>query len=83
MRSKVFLLTLKYIAKAFFFIGSITALLFLTIMVIGKLTGDPGLGFLVFTAFICVCTICGICYDMAKNKVNDDNRKLVNHLIGK
>jgi hypothetical protein len=83
MRLKVFLLTLKYMGRVVLGILLMMATIGATVFVIKELTGDTEFGFIVFFAVLGLGGLLTTCYDMAKSKVDNENRDLMEQLARK
>jgi hypothetical protein len=69
--------------KAFLWIG-IVSFIFSSITYLGgRILDNKEDGLMLGFASFAILGIAAICYDMAKSKVEDENRKLMNQLIGK
>lgn len=83
MRTKVISLTIKYIARAFGFIFLTTGIFYLAFYLLNWFLNDPGLASIFFFAILFLFGICYSCYDMAKQKIDMENRDLLRQLDGK
>jgi hypothetical protein len=83
MRAKVILLALKYMAKFVLLIGAVSAAIFTTVIVVRELTGDTELGFIIVFGLMALVGAFATCYDMAKSKVDNENRDLMEQLARK
>jgi peptidoglycan biosynthesis protein MviN/MurJ (putative lipid II flippase) len=83
MRAKVILLALRYMAKFVLSVAAMATAIFITVAVIKGFTGDTELGFIVVFALMGLVGAFATCYDIAKNKVDNENRDLMEQLARK
>jgi hypothetical protein len=83
MRAKVVLLALKYMAKFVLSIAAMATAIFVTVAVVKELTGDTELGFIIVFGLMGLGGAFATCYDMAKSKVDNENRELMEQLARK
>jgi hypothetical protein len=83
MRTKVILLALKYMAKFVLSIAAMATVIFTTVYIVREFTGDTELGFIIVFALMGLVGAFVTCYDMAKNKVDNENRDLMEQLARK
>ena len=83
MRAKVILLALKYMAKFVLSMATLAMVIFTTVYVVRALTGDTELGFIIVFGLMGLVGAFVTCYDMAKSKVDNENRDLMEQLARK
>jgi hypothetical protein len=83
MRTKVILLALKYMAKFVLSMATLAMVIFTTVYVVRALTGDTELGFIIVFGLMGLVGAFVTCYDMAKSKVDNENRDLMEQLARK
>jgi len=83
MRSKVILLALKYMVKMFLTTTLSIGLFLLVGFKIGELVNDPELGFIICFGTLAFFGIFATCYDVAKNKLDYENRELLEKIARK
>jgi len=83
MRAKVILLALKYMAKFVLSIAAMSTAIFITVVIVKELTGDTELGFIIVFGLMGLGGAFATCYDMAKSKVDNENRDLMEQLARK
>ena len=76
MRTKVIMLASKYMIKAMLSITLFVGTCFLFTHLIGKLTDDKELAFIVYLGLLALTGLFAVCYDMAKNKIDRENNDL-------
>ena len=70
-------------AKFVLLIGAVSAAIFTTVIVVRELTGDTELGFIIVFGLMALVGAFATCYDMAKSKVDNENRDLMEQLARK
>ena len=83
MRSKVLLLALKYMFTVFLTI-TISISMFLSIaFVVGQIADDKELGFIICFGSLALVGMFITCYDIAKHKIDNKNRDLMEQIARK
>ena len=70
-------------AKFVLIIGAVSAAIFTTVIVVREFTGDTELGFIIVFGLMGLVGAFVTCYDMAKSKVDNENRDLMEQLARK
>jgi len=70
-------------AKFVLIIGAVSASIFTTVIVVREFTGDTELGFIIVFGLMGLVGAFVTCYDMAKSKVDNENRDLMEQLARK
>ena len=70
-------------AKFVLLIGATSAAIFITVILVREFTGDTELGFIVVFGLMGLVGAFATCYDMAKSKVDNENRDLMEQLARK
>ena len=70
-------------AKFVLIIGAVSAAIFTTVIVVREFTGDTELGFIIVFGLMGLVGAFATCYDMAKSKVDNENRNLMEQLARK
>ena len=83
MRAKVILLALKYMAKFVLSIAAMATVIFTTVILVREFTGDTELGCIIVFGLMGLGGAFATCYDMAKSKVDNENRDLMEQLARK
>ena len=83
MRAKVILLALKYMAKFVLSIAAMATAIFVIVILVKEFTGDTELGFIIVFGLMGLGGAFATCYDIAKNKVDNENRDLMEQLARK
>ena len=70
-------------AKFVLSIGAMSAAIFTIVILVRELTGDTELGFIIVFGLMGLGGAFATCYDMAKSKIDNENRDLMEQIARK
>lgn len=70
-------------AKFVLSVAAMATIIFITVVIVKELTGDTELGFIIVFGLMGLGGAFATCYDMAKSKVDNENRDLMEQLARK